>query len=68
MDYRSNSNHTVATRLFWSEPESKIPANRQLDSHADRYRCDTHHIAIAWSYHFLAIGAHLSVRPLRKKM
>ena len=44
MDYRRNSSHPVAARLFRSEHQSKVPTNRRLDSHSDRYRRHTRHI------------------------
>jgi len=43
----------VATRLFWPEHQSKIPANRQLGSHAARYRRHTGHITAARGYPFV---------------
>jgi hypothetical protein len=47
MGNHSSTIRTVATRLFRPEHQSKIPANRQLGSHAARYRCHTRHIAVA---------------------
>ena len=37
MDYHCNSINPVAVRLFRSEHQPKLPANRQLDSHSARY-------------------------------
>ena len=48
MDYRRNSSHSVAARLFRSEHQPKVPSNRQLDPYADRYRRHTRHIAPPW--------------------
>ena len=56
MAYRRSSNNPVATRLFWPEHQSKVPANRRLDSYLDRYRRHTHHIGAAWSYPYLALS------------
>jgi len=48
VDYHRDSSNSVATRFFRSEHKSKVPANRQLDSHSDRYRRHTCHIEPAW--------------------
>jgi len=53
MAYRRSSNHPVATRLFRPEHQSKIPANRQLGSYADRDRRHTRHIAATRGYTFV---------------
>jgi hypothetical protein len=37
VDYHCNSSNPVAARLFGWEHKSKLPENRQLDSHSDRY-------------------------------
>ena len=46
--YHCNSSHPVAAWLSRSEHQPKVPANRRMDSHADRYRRHTHHIAPPW--------------------
>jgi hypothetical protein len=48
VDYHCNSSHPVAARLSRSEHQSKVPTNRRLDSHSDRYRRHTRHIAPHW--------------------
>jgi hypothetical protein len=62
--YHRNSICIVATRLFRSEHKSKIPANRQLDSHADRYRRHTRHITAAWGYTFVEPKQGLTIPPV----
>ncbi len=47
VDYHRNSSNPVAARLFRSEHKSRLPANRRLDSHSDRYRSHPHHITPA---------------------
>lgn len=37
MDYRCNSSNPVAPRLFGWKHKSKLPENRQLDSHSACY-------------------------------
>ena len=37
MDYHCNSNNPVAARLFGWKHKSKLPEDRQLDSHPARY-------------------------------
>jgi hypothetical protein len=37
VDYRCNSSHPVAARLFRWKHKSKFPEDRQLDSHAARH-------------------------------
>jgi hypothetical protein len=48
VDYHLNPTSTVAAWLFRPEPESKITAYRQLDSHSARYRSRTRHIEAPW--------------------
>jgi hypothetical protein len=43
VDYYRNTFHTLAARFFRPEYQSKVPANRQLDSRVDRYRRHPHH-------------------------
>jgi hypothetical protein len=43
VDYHRNTFRTLAARLFRSEHQPKVPANRQLDPRIDRYRRHTHH-------------------------
>jgi hypothetical protein len=47
VDYHRSSSNPVAARLFRSEYKSRLPANRRLDSHSDRYRNHPHHITPA---------------------
>ena len=37
VDYHCNSGHPVAARLFGWKHKSKLPEDRQLDSHPARY-------------------------------
>jgi hypothetical protein len=48
VDYHCGSSNPVAARLFRPEHQSKIPANRQLDSHAARNRGNTRRIEPPW--------------------
>ena len=48
MDYHRNSGNSVVARLFGSEHKPKLPTNRWLDPHSDRYRCHTHYLASPW--------------------
>ena len=48
MDYHHHSGNTVVAWLFRSERKSKVPKNRRLDSHSDRYRHHTRRIEAPW--------------------
>ncbi len=50
MDYHRNTFRTLAARLFRSEYQSKVPANRQLDPCSDRNSRYPHHIKPSEGY------------------
>jgi hypothetical protein len=50
VDYRCDSNHPLAARLFRSEHQLKLPAHGQLDPHFDRHRPDPHRFEAVGDY------------------
>ena len=64
MGNRSSTIRTMASRLFRPEHQSKIPANRQLDSHAGRDRRHTRYIAAARGYPFVEPEQGLTIPPV----
>lgn len=60
----SSTIRIMAARLFRSELQSKIPANRQLGSYPSRYRRHTRHIAAARGYKFIVPEQRSTIPPV----
>ena len=48
MDYRRHLACALGPRLLWPQYQSKIPAHRELDSHAARHRRHSRGFELAW--------------------